>query len=205
MAKFPFSMRGYFYEKSLEDMRSAFRATIRALQTEHENNVSELLTIQMRAEGGEPAAEYDEDGELLYYHEDAQAMRIDQSTFALRSARNAFVVMLHHLWEKAVDDWREAKPKDNYEPKKAYAWLEAKGFELDRETLEFLRMASNAIKHNNRDLWETHKHDSLFAISDNSVTGVDFAAILRLEDYHIEQLIDALKSSGLHMTSTTGL
>jgi hypothetical protein len=176
-----------------------------ALHVEHQNNVTELLAIRMRAEAGEPAAEYDEDGEFLYYHDEAQTMLTDQSRFALRSARNAFVVMLHHLWEKAVDDWRDAKPRDNYQSKKAYAWLETRGFELDREALEFLRMAASAIKHNNCDLWEKHKHDGLFAISDNNVAGVDFATALRLEDDHIEQLIDALQGSGLHTNGTIGL
>jgi hypothetical protein len=205
MAKFPYSMRGYLYEKSLEDMRSAFRATMRALHTEHENNIDKLRAIQRRVEAGEPTAEYDEDGHFLYYHEDAQGMRADQSLFALRSARNAFVVMLHHLWEKAVDDWREAKPKDNYNAQKAYSWLESSGFAIDRDALEFLRTASNAIKHNNRDFWDRYKHQGLFAISDNAVDGVDFATAMRLEDRHVEQIIDALKGCGLRMDSTTGL
>lgn len=205
MVKFPFSLRGYLYEKSLDDMRSAFQATMRALHTEHENNLAEMAAIQRREAEGQVGAEYDDDGEFLYCHTDAQEMRIDQSEFALRSARNAFVVMLHHLWEKAVDGWREAKPKDNYNAAKAYSWLEDHGFKIDRDALEFLRMACNAIKHNNSDLWEKHKHDGLFAVSDNHVQGVDFATALRLDDRHIEDLIDALKFSGLHLQSTTGL
>lgn len=190
---------------SLDDMRSTFRSTIHALHTRQNINVAELASILERIEAGGPAAEYNDEGEFLYYHEDVNAMRIDQTEFALRTVRNAFVVMLHHLWEKAVQTWRGAKPNDQYCADDAYYWLERKGIKLDREGLEFLRMACNAIKHNNRALWNKHKDGGLFAIPASDMGDADFATTLRLEDHHIEQLIDVLKQSGLHTSSTIDL
>ena len=205
MALFPFSLRGYAYQKSLDDMRSAFKATMNALYAEHEKNLAGLAAIKTREEAGEDVAEYDENGDFLFLHETAQEMRIDQSEFALRSARNAFVVMLHHLWEKAAIDWQGKKPGAHYKFDNSYNSLEMKGFKLDRDMLEFLRKACNAIKHNNNELYEDYKEYGLFATLQDNVSGIDYASALRLDDFHIEELIDALKASGLHIHSTIKL
>lgn len=200
MVEFCFNMRGYAFQRGLEDMRRAYDATMNVLHLHEENAQDDLLlTRRLIEQGDKYPYEVDESGEHLYLHEALHEMTIEQNANARRIALNAYIVMLHHYWEKAVDDWRLAKRGNNYKAGREYDWLEAVGLAPDRPALEFLRKASNTIKHNNPELF--NDLPNLFAASKGNAYRPDYAEALRLTEQHFTGLYEAVLASGLQIDS----
>ncbi|MCW3848843.1 hypothetical protein OF829_16525 [Sphingomonas sp. LB-2] len=192
-------MRGYVFQKGLDDLRRAFEATMATIHTAHENAQADWLADKKAIEAGVLEAGVYEDRDFLYDRETLHELLIEQSRAAIPIAINAYVVILHHFWEKAVDDWRMAKRGKNYDAKREYAWLESHGLAPDRAALEFLRKAANTIKHNNPELYVDHSH--LFNMGNGSAARPDYAGGLRLADGDFLRLLDSVRASGLQITS----
>jgi hypothetical protein len=148
MARLPFNMRGYIFQKGLSDIRRAYDTTIIALESNRAKLANDLSDFQRAVSDGETDAwEYDENGEGLYSRESMQELLIEDATSTITIAREAYVVILHHYWEKQCKELMQAK---QYKACKAYNHLLADGFAIDRSNLEKLRSACNEIKHGNQ-------------------------------------------------------
>jgi hypothetical protein len=145
---FGFNMDGYIFEQELDDIRRAYEATIAALEKQHSDLEGNSLEFQRALAAGETeAAEYDEHGEKLYDYEDLHEMRIKAAVATIIIARQAYVVILHHYWEKCCNAWMQTG--EDYKWEKACDCLDSHGLLVDRDGLEKLRKACNTIKHNN--------------------------------------------------------
>lgn len=197
MAEFKFSMRGYVFQQGLKDLRRAFDATMQAVHTAHENAQADWLRDRTGIEAGELSANVYEDDYFLYSRETLHKLLIEQAAAAIPVAINAYVVMLHHYWERSVDHWRNAK--NNYKHTREYDWLESKGLTIDREGLEFLRKATNTIKHNNSELHA--ERPELFRMGAGNAIRSDYAAGLSLADKDFIRLLEAVQLSGFDIAS----
>lgn len=197
MVNFKFSMRGYVFQQGLEDLRRAFDATMRAVHTAHENAQADWLRDHIAIEAGQLSANIYEDDHFLYSRETLHELLIEQAAAAIPVAINAYVVMLHHYWEKSVDHWRNAT--NHYKHAREYDWLESKGLTPDREGLELLRKATNTIKHNNSEL-HTDRPE-LFRMAAGSAVRPDYAGGLHLSDVDFIRLLMAVKSSGFDIAN----
>lgn len=72
---------------------------------------------------------------------------------AIQAHRKAFTLMIHHCWEKHVCDFMQVI---RYDANKAYGLLKQDGWKIDIPRLEFLRMASNCIKHDSAEMYDKH-------------------------------------------------
>jgi hypothetical protein len=201
MARLPFRLNlyGYAFEKGLADIRHAYDATIVALEEQRADVESAAQEFHRAVAAGETeAVKYDEDGEVLYYYHELHEMHIEDITSSIPIARNAYVVILHHYWEKCCVAWMQIK---EYKAKQAYVELARHGLIVDREGLETLREACNTIKHNNRALYD--RCPCLFVELPASSAGanVDFADLLRLQPHHIDRMFGAVKTSGIQIDS----
>jgi hypothetical protein len=148
MARLPFNIRGYIFQKELGDIRRAYDATIMALESNRAKLASDLSDFERAVSVGETDAwEYDENGEVLYSRERMHELLIEDATSTITIARQAYVVILHHYWEKRCKEWMRVK---DYEFCKAYKHLQAQGLAVDRSNLERLRATCNKIKHGNQ-------------------------------------------------------
>ena len=196
MAPFNFNWYGYRFQKGLTDIRRAYDATIAALEKQHENAQSEMLKLQRAVAAGElDPTEYDGDGEPLYAKEQYQEIVIEDAAATIPIARRSYVVVIHHYWERNCDQWMQRKKA--YSPEAAYTWLEERGISVDRDNLEFLRLASNTIKHNSPKLAE--KNPALFQISNSVIEKPHYHDALRLQEIHIDRMFDAVGQSGLQV------
>jgi hypothetical protein len=161
MARLPFNMRGYIFQKELSDIRRAYDATIMALESNRAKLASDLSDFQRAVSVGETSEwEYDEDGEVLYSHERMHELLIEDATSTITVAREAYVVILHHYWEKRCKEWMQLK---QYKACKAYKYLQAHGLAVDQSNLETLRSTCNKIKHGNQPSnLDAHDVDRMF-------------------------------------------
>lgn len=197
MVEFRFSMRGYVFQQGLKDLRRAFDATMQAVHTGHEKAKADRLRDSKAIEAGQLSANVYEVEHFLYSRETLHKLLIEQAAAAIPVAINAYVVMLHHYWEKSVDRWRDAT--NHYKHTREYDWLESKGLTLDREGLEFLRKATNTIKHNNSEL-HTDRPE-LFRMGTGNAVRPDYAGGLCLADSDFIRLLVAVQSSGFDVTT----
>jgi len=196
MAILPFNLHGYLFQKGVDDIRQAYDATIAALKARHENAQSELVRLRKAIADDELGPiEYSEEGEELYDKETLQEMMTDDAAVTISMARNSYIVLLHHHWEKRCDVWMRSK---NYCYKNAYKWLERRGINVDKVQLDVLRRGSNTIKHNNRELFD--EAAALFEFS-GGVPGTDIANALRLDETHVDKLFGAVSRSGPNVDS----
>ena len=105
-------------------------------------------TAPKRVAAGEDQTVYEDDetGQTFDYGEYTGEQRSNADE-TLRIVREAFLLSLHHYWEKQVRRWMKVK---EYEQDKALTWLKAEGLTPDKHNLDVLRMAANCIKHNNK-------------------------------------------------------
>lgn len=148
MAQLPFNMRGYLFRKGLSDIRRAYDETILALESNRVKLENDLSNFERALSAGETGAwEYDEDGELLYSRERMHELLIEDALSTIAVAREAYVAILHHYWEKCCNEWMQVK---RYQFDKAYKHLQAHGLAVDLSNLETLRTTCNTIKHGNQ-------------------------------------------------------
>jgi hypothetical protein len=149
------------------------------------------------AAGEVGSAEYDDAGEHLYNYDALHAMRIDDAASTIPIAREAYLVILHHYWERCCNSWMQTR---KYVPDDAYKWLAERGLTPDCENLETLRQASNAIKHNNRSLQK--RRPDLFE-QPIPMPGMKTEAgnALHLPPGEIDKIFVAVKTSGIRFDS----
>jgi hypothetical protein len=145
MARLLFNARGYIFQKGLSDIRRAYDTTIIALESNRAKLANDLSDFQRALSVGKTDAwEYDEDGEALYSREGMHELLIDDATSTINIAREAYVVILHHYWEKQC---KELMQERQYKACEAYNYLQAYGLAIDQSNLETLRLTCNKIKH----------------------------------------------------------
>jgi len=179
MARLPFNLCGYIFQKELNDIHRAYDATIMALESNRAKLASDLSDFERAVAAGETDAwEYDEHGEALYSRERMHELLIEDATSTITVAREAYVVILHHYWEKRCKEWMQLK---QYKACKAYEHLQGHGLAVDRCNLETLRATCNEIKHGNQpSKVSAHDIDRMFeAVKISGVqTDSQFAASL---------------------------
>lgn len=197
MAKLRFNLHGYVFEKGLADIRRAYDATIATLEKQHMDRVGDSLEFQRALAAGETGpSEYDESGEKLYDYEQLHEMLIEEMASSILVAREAYVVILHHYWEKRCDEWMQTK--GHYDSTRAHAWLGAHGLTIDHCGLATLREASNTIKHNNAALFK-RRPDLFKQPGPRSGSKVDYANWLQLNPTDINRMFEAVKTSGIQI------
>lgn len=161
MARLLFNLWGYLFQKKLSDIRSAYDATIMALESNRSKRASDLSDFERAVSAGETDAwEYDEHGEALYSREKMHEFLIEEATSTITVARKAYVVILHHYWETQCNEWMQVK---DYKFCKAYKDLRSHGLAIKDSKLEDLRKKCNVIKHENKPLsLSAHDVDQMF-------------------------------------------
>ncbi len=161
MATLPFNLCGYIFQKGLGDIRRAYDATIMAPESNRAKLASDLSDLERAVSAGETSAwENDEYDEPLYSRERLHELLIEDATSAITVAREAYVVILHHYWEKRCKEWMRVS---DYKYSQAYQNLRSYGLAIDQSNLETLRTTCNAIKHENQRLNIcAHEVDQMF-------------------------------------------
>jgi hypothetical protein len=191
-----FNLPGYLFEKWLGDVRRAYDATIDALETANIAAAACSLEFDRSLAAGETgASEYDESGEKLYDYAQLHAMLVEDSASIIPIARQAYVVILHHYWEKRCKEWMESGKKYKHGLSEVYPWLEAQGLAVDRDGLEILREASNTVKHNASNLFK-RRPDMFDQPASARAPVSDCASLLRLRPDDIDRMFVAVKKSG---------
>lgn len=150
MTRLPINIVGYIFQKGLDDIRRAYDTTITVLEENRAKRASDLSDFERALSAGEMDAwEYDEDGEELYRRESLYQLLIEEALSEIAVAREAYVVILHHYWEKRCKEWMQLKKRQNYIACEAYEHLQALGLAVDQLSLETLRLTCNEIKHGN--------------------------------------------------------
>lgn len=136
MARLSFNAYGYMYQKNLKSIRDAYDATIKELDRRHTLAIGEGEKYRRAVEAGlKPEFEYDGDA-VLYAYAELYKVIEEEAEAALPIARQAYVVILHHHWEK----WcKGALKQKSYKAREAYALLSARGLDVDVDGLERLR------------------------------------------------------------------
>lgn len=145
MARLKFNVAGYVFEMGLDQLRRAYDKTMAALEDERRRLELDFCDFRAAEAAGEAASvDYDASGEPLYRREQLHEMLLENAEAALHIGRNAYVVALHHHWEKRCKAWME---EEHYRYGEAYRCLKKHGLSVDNRGLETLRKACNAIKH----------------------------------------------------------
>lgn len=144
MARIYFDVNSYEFKKGLESIRDAYGATVAELDRRYLLVIGEGERYRREVEAGlKPDAEWDDD-RVLYTYADLYKHQEEEAAAALPIAMQAYVVILHHYWEK----WcKRTLCQKQYKAQEAYASLQASGSTVDVDGLENLRKAANAIKH----------------------------------------------------------
>ncbi|WP_157220615.1 hypothetical protein [Flavisphingomonas formosensis] len=199
MAKLSFNLNGYLYQKGVSEIEIAYKETVSALSSRKHKLEIDLTENARAVEAREiDPYERDADGSILYEKEKAIKYSIDDAASSLRIARESYVIILHHYWEKRCDEWMHSKK--NYDPLRAYNFLEKNGLAVDRSRLEILRLSCNTLKHNSSNLFEGYP--GMFDQNHmNDATRVSYANALRLTDSFVEEMFEAIRSSGIQIDS----
>lgn len=192
MVAFNFNADGYVFETGLKNIRAAYDASLASLndliaQVEHRHLLQEMAV----ATGADPYVRED-DGTPLHHYGQVYELELDDAHDSLRTAQTAFIVILHHFWERQCDKWMESDK--NYDAKRAYSYLEARGLTIDRAELEILRKASNTIKHNSDQLYKSNRE--LFDFMAGKRPQPNYEATLKVTDAFIDRLFTAVRNSG---------
>jgi hypothetical protein len=148
MARLLFNLHGYIFQKELNDIRRAYDETIMALESNSAKLAGDFSDFERAVSAGEADEwEYDEHGEILYSRKRMHKILLEDSASTIAVAREAYVVILHHHWEKRCKEWMQLS---EYKYCEAYQNLQSHGLAIDQSNLEILRKKCNAIKHKNK-------------------------------------------------------
>ncbi|MGO8255572.1 hypothetical protein ACC792_31995 [Rhizobium ruizarguesonis] len=194
------TVRGWLFQAKLGDLRRAYAAARRSC--DHDRARLEQQWAAFKAEVDAGAAvlyEEDEDGQVIYDYGEHFGDTNAEIESALSLVRQAFVISLHHLWEREINKYMKTK---KYEPKKAYRALEAEGLIVERDELERLRLTCNVAKHS-----EGGSADDLFA-TNSKMFKLDDADDkpaydnLIVTDADLESFFACVEKSGFQRQST---
>lgn len=191
MATLGFNTHGYVFQESTEGIRRSYESALGALTARYEDlkRQYEKFIID-EAAGRSESYELDDDGSVLYCHKHAYEMMIEREYDSIVTLREAFIVILHHHWEKSCNFGMSVS---RYKFETAYKWLKESGLTPDTSKLELIRRLCNAIKH--QDYAVLDKFPDLFEqwrSHDNAWTLRKFVETVQFGD-----LVDAVKRSGM--------
>lgn len=139
------TVRGWLFQAKLEDLRSAYAAARKASDNDRSRLEQEWETFKAELDAGTAVLyEEDEDGQIIHDYSEHLGDANAEIESALLLVRQAFVISLHHLWEREIKRFMKTK---KYDAQKAYRALEAENLIVQRAELERLRLTCNVAKH----------------------------------------------------------
>ena len=146
--------RSHHFEHGMRMLEKGYVAARDSLNAEIERITRDSAAYEEAlANGAEPIAEYDEDGNLLWEQSQVFEINIDDVHTALFEVRKAFAIALYHFWEASVAQWMKVSGKPiDHEKLVRYCASEGYGPSTD---LEAVRCLVNYLKHgrNSRKDW----------------------------------------------------
>ncbi len=148
--------RSHHFEHGLRMLEKGYVAARDSLDGEIDRiNRESRAYEEALANGAEPIADYDEDGQLLWEQSQVFEINVDDVHSALCEVRKAFAIALYHFWEDSVAQWMELSGKQvDHDKLVRYCASEGYGPSTD---LEAVRCLINHLKHgrNSRTDWLT--------------------------------------------------
>ncbi len=139
------SLWAWLFRQSMDELEEAYASARSAADSTRERLNREWEEFKREVdEGHAKLYEENDDGQVVYDHGDEMWNRDQQAEGVLKLVREAFVISLHHFWEREIN--RRSK-RTRYEKKKAFKFLEEAGLQLEKESLTALRLAANVAKH----------------------------------------------------------
>lgn len=177
----------------MKHIQQAYDVTIAALENQLSCSKAERVAhLRAVEEGSADPYEYDGD-EPLYRKEDLHDLLVDAAASTLPIALSAYVIVLHHFWEKSCVEWMATK---KYVADDAYTWLQGQGLTVDVEQLEVLRDSANTLKHNADKLFK-RRPDLFHEPSGNDLAKRNYAELLNLQKEDIVRMFKAVATSGM--------
>lgn len=194
------TVRGWLFQAKLEDLRYAYVAARKASDTDRSRLEQEWEAFEAEIDAGKASLyEKDEYGQTVVDYGDQFSDINARIESALSLVRQAFVISLHHFWEREINRFMRTR---HYDAEKAYEALEAENLPVQRAELERLRLACNVSKHS-----EGKSAAVLFA-SNPEMFKLDTAHDrpsydnLLVADEDVERFFTAVRKSGFRRQET---
>jgi hypothetical protein len=193
MFKFPESFKAYQYQKGIDRIQDAYRASADTI----EKAVAEAKQASLQyLESGADDREYDEDGILVF----STASSLDQAELdailAVTVVREAFITSAFHYWERSARAWTGLH---EFEHKFSALRKGTRRLYPVSPQLANLNKLNNVLKHNSRRVDRTlfRNRPDYFGTLFPSRTGANPPEPrLRLSHKHVEEAFDIVRASG---------
>lgn len=191
------SIWAHLFDYGLDEIRRAYDGA-----RESSDRALSRLELQWEelerdvAAGNASFVEEDEEGRVVYDRGEHAGEMKAEIDGALRIVREAFVISLHHFWEREIAAKMRTK---HYDEAKAFAFLKTKGLKPDETLLSALRLSANVAKHNTgasaNQLYSIRPDlfDAASMTRSNDPPGYEY---LRIQDADVETFFEAVRSSG---------
>ena len=200
MAQLNFNAIGHLFQEGLCNVHAAYETALASLTDRlsviEDQYINDLAAVR---DGADPYIR-DDDGTELYTYEQAYEINLSNAETARRVGQIAFIVILHHFWERQCNRWMGTT---DYKADAAYEFLKARGLTVDRAALEILRKACNTVKHDSQTLHKTNPE--LFYPAAGSRKTPNYEETLIVDDAFLDSLFDAVRNSGPNISSTAKL
>lgn len=193
------ALRRWLFGSKIDDLAKAYAAARKASDDERVSLEARWKTFQADVVAGKAEmVEEDEDGRLVYDHGEHFGELDSEVETALSLVRQAFVISLHHLWEREINSYMKTK---HYDQEAAFAALAAEGLNVEVAELDRLQLACNVAKHSsgNSATKLFQKHPALFKI-DSVFTEPEYANLI-VTDADLDSFFDAVRKSGFQPSS----
>ncbi|WP_457092062.1 hypothetical protein [Microvirga sp. P5_D2] len=188
------TVRRWLFRSKIDDLAMAYAAARKASDDERVSLEARWKTFQADVAAGkaEMVEEY-EDGQLVYDHGEHFGELDSEVETALSLVRQAFVISLHHLWEREINSYMKTK---RYVQEAAFAALAAEGLNVEVVELDRLQLTCNVAKHSsgNSATKLFKKHPTMFNV--DSVHKEPGYANLIVTDADLESFFEAVRKSG---------
>jgi hypothetical protein len=201
------AMRRAMFDHRIRQMRAAFHAASVPFSQELLEIEKEAEEFQRRVDAGSAQWEdYDEEtGAGRHYGEEFSERR-HEAEEALLLVRNAFVIVIYHLWERGAQRWvSQVSKKPNHSH--LVAALTEASIVIDKDGLEELRLLVNCLKHNSKDgrkLYALRRDlfandfdpDAIHPAIGKPLVNIDWAEKVVLTDDNVEEYLRVVRNSG---------
>jgi hypothetical protein len=193
MVEFPESFHAFVFQSDLDNIRTAFRASIATLDQALQRAVE---AYDRYADSGEDDSEYDEDRILVRSTLHALDYATLEASAATSVVRQAFITSAFHYWERAARGWTKLYGRnDNFVALRDETALKY-GISPDLEALNHL---NNLLKHDS-----AHHALKLAGLRADLFRQPPYSALpsrretwlLQISDALVEEVFDILKASG---------
>jgi hypothetical protein len=188
-------------------VRAAFREACAPFHLELQEIEQEANDFQRRVEAGNAQWEdYDEETGAGRHYGEEFGERRHEAEEALLLIRNAFAIVIYHLWERGAQRWVpqvRKKPNHNH----LITALTEASIVIDKTGLEELRLLVNCLKHNSEDarkLYELRRDlfstdfvpGEIHPATGKPLVNIDWAEKVVLTDDNVEEFLRVVQDSG---------